>query len=494
MAHIIKDRVRETTTTEGATNPFDLSGAAPGAYDAFGTHMSTADTCWYTCVLAAVGEWEVGLGTYNSTSDTLARTTVLASSNSGNAVDFSAGTKDIWIDMPSAALLAQSGTASPLTAEQKALITKARAQSVLSKSADYTAVFNNNDALIVLTGSYTLSLDAAATLGDGWRCFVRNDGVGTWTIDPNSSETIDGVTTTSIYPRESFEIRCNGTGFYTVGRAATALGTLLEGDIFGLTLSNNDTDPTNDIDITTGRAAASNGDVPFLILIPNLASAPVGKKLDADWASGSNAGMRYSGAAISNGTYHIFVGCKADGTYVDLYAYPDPADGTDADSSAFASTVLTAWQAETGGSSYTYLRRVFSLIRGGGFILPFIHDGDYVGWKASHQDMSAAPGTTSAFNRTMTVPSGVRVMADLNLAYDSASYGGHVKVSDLSVDDEVPALGTAQISSPNSAPRASCTVRVLTNYHSQIRVRSTISSGVLYVNTIGYWDRRNRIA
>lgn len=96
MAHIIEDRVRETTTTTG-TGALTLAGAATG-FRAFSSVMSSpSDTCYY--VISGGAEWEVGLGTY-SAANTLTRTTVLRSSNANAAVSFSAGTKDVYITIP----------------------------------------------------------------------------------------------------------------------------------------------------------------------------------------------------------------------------------------------------------------------------------------------------------------------------------------------------------------------------------------------------------
>jgi hypothetical protein len=70
----------------------------------------------------------------------------------------------------------------------------------------------------VLTSTATLSLLAAATAGDGFLFYVRNDGTGIWTIDPNASETIDGLTTVKIYPGEGFAIICDGSNWRSFGR------------------------------------------------------------------------------------------------------------------------------------------------------------------------------------------------------------------------------------------------------------------------------------
>jgi len=96
MALVLKDRVKETTTTTG-TGSFSLAGAVTG-YDSFG-QIGSGNTTYYAVYLDGGSEWEVGIGTYTSPS-TLSRDTILASSNSGSVVTFSAGQKTIWCDYP----------------------------------------------------------------------------------------------------------------------------------------------------------------------------------------------------------------------------------------------------------------------------------------------------------------------------------------------------------------------------------------------------------
>jgi hypothetical protein len=97
MALVVKDRVNETSTTTG-TGTFTLAGAVTG----FQTFAAIGDgnTTYYTIVLQGGTEWEVGLGTYTSSGTTLSRDTILSSSNSNNAVNFSAGTKNVFCDYP----------------------------------------------------------------------------------------------------------------------------------------------------------------------------------------------------------------------------------------------------------------------------------------------------------------------------------------------------------------------------------------------------------
>lgn len=95
MPLVVKDRVKETTTTTG-TVTVTLAGAVTG-FQSFSA-IGNGNTTFYT--IAGGAEWEVGIGTYTSSGTTLSRDTVLSSSNSGSKVNFSAGTKDVFVTYP----------------------------------------------------------------------------------------------------------------------------------------------------------------------------------------------------------------------------------------------------------------------------------------------------------------------------------------------------------------------------------------------------------
>ena len=97
MAHITADRVRDTSTSTSTGN-FTVSGTAPTGFRTLSAVLSVGDTFYYAIQGQGSSEWEVGLGTYSS-ANVFARTTVLSSSNSGSAVTFSAGTKDVFLTL-----------------------------------------------------------------------------------------------------------------------------------------------------------------------------------------------------------------------------------------------------------------------------------------------------------------------------------------------------------------------------------------------------------
>lgn len=91
------------------------------------------------------------------------------------------------------------------------------AQTRSAKTGAYTPVAGDNGNLIDCTsGTFSLTFTAAATLGAAWWCEIRNSGTGAITLDPNSTEQIDGLTSFIMYPGEHRRVFCTGTAFVTL--------------------------------------------------------------------------------------------------------------------------------------------------------------------------------------------------------------------------------------------------------------------------------------
>lgn len=96
---LLADRVKETTTSTGTGN-ITLAGAV-SSFRTFNSAFGTNVRFYYAIVGQTSTEWEVGEG-YLSNSTTLVRDDIFSSSNSGNAVNFSAGTADVFCTIPAA--------------------------------------------------------------------------------------------------------------------------------------------------------------------------------------------------------------------------------------------------------------------------------------------------------------------------------------------------------------------------------------------------------
>lgn len=112
---------------------------------------------------------------------------------------------------------------------------------ILSKAANYTVLGSDNGRLILCNPStpWTLSLPAAATVGDGFTIGVKitTATTGAVTIDGSASETIDGATTravTGLYRTEWY--RCDGSNWHVSHRSDEDVEltvTSASGDILG---------------------------------------------------------------------------------------------------------------------------------------------------------------------------------------------------------------------------------------------------------------------
>lgn len=88
------ERVKDTTTSTG-TGAITLDNAAPSGFRTFAD--ATGGTPRYLVYCIAGGaEWEVGKGMFDGSTG-LTRDVVRASSNAGNPVNFSAGSKDVFL-------------------------------------------------------------------------------------------------------------------------------------------------------------------------------------------------------------------------------------------------------------------------------------------------------------------------------------------------------------------------------------------------------------
>ena len=113
MAFVVKDRVKETTTTTG-NGTITLAGAVTG-YQSFAA-IGNGNNTYYTIAGQTGSEWEVGIGTYTSSGTTLSRDTVLSNSLGTTAkIVFSAGTKDVFVTYP-AGKAAYEGTDQTISA------------------------------------------------------------------------------------------------------------------------------------------------------------------------------------------------------------------------------------------------------------------------------------------------------------------------------------------------------------------------------------------
>ena len=178
MAFVVNDRVKETTTSTG-TGTINLAGAETG-FETFVAGIGNSNTTYY-CIQAQGGSaFEIGVGTVTDASpDTLSRTTIISSSNSDSAVDFGAGTKDVFCTLPaSKAVIEDNSTnadiAGNLTVGGTVDGVDIAARDAVLTSTTTTATNANTTANAALpkaggtlTGDLKFNDDVQAKFGDG---------------------------------------------------------------------------------------------------------------------------------------------------------------------------------------------------------------------------------------------------------------------------------------------------------------------------------------
>jgi len=221
MALVVKDRVKETSTTTG-TGTFTLAGAVTG-FQAFSV-IGDGNTTYYTITDGT--DWEVGIGTYTSSGTTLSRDTILESSNSGNAVNWGAGSKDVFVTYP---------------AEQAVYFNAAGQVDVDNLRLDgNTLSSTNTDGNVVLDPNGTGSVDVSSAK-------IINVATPTSGNDATNKTYVDGLISGGVHFHAPVRVESPinlvatyNNGSSGVGATLTNSGTQVALVIDGVTVSVND--------------------------------------------------------------------------------------------------------------------------------------------------------------------------------------------------------------------------------------------------------------
>lgn len=224
MALVIKDRVKETTTSTG-TGTITLAGAASG-FQSFSA-VGNGNTTYYTIASQSGSEWEVGIGTYTSSGTTLSRDTILESSNGGTAVSFSAGTKDVFVTYPAErAVTTDTAVLAPASSTDNAIV---RFDSTTGKLIQDSGITIDDGGNIVFAGALDEKVYAVVDAA-GVALTPQNGTIQTWTLGasrtPTSGTWNDGESMTMMINDGSARtITWTTIGVTWVGGAAPTLDT-----------------------------------------------------------------------------------------------------------------------------------------------------------------------------------------------------------------------------------------------------------------------------
>ena len=173
MALIVADRVKEVTTTTG-TGTYTLGGAVDG-FQAFSAVTVDTDTVYYA--ITDDTDWEVGIGTIGGTQTTLARTTILSSSNAGSAVNWGAGTKNIFLTYPAEKAVYEDVSGNVDVPNNLTVGGTVDGVDIAARDAVLTTTTNTANAALpkaggTMTGNLVLNADPTASLQAATKQYV----------------------------------------------------------------------------------------------------------------------------------------------------------------------------------------------------------------------------------------------------------------------------------------------------------------------------------
>lgn len=248
------------------------------------------------------------------------------------------------------------------------------------------------------------------------------------------------------------------------GDGSGLTGITYRGHVFGLELSNNTTDATNDIDIDAGEAASDN-EMPELLVL----ASSITKRLDAAWEAGTGNGGLDTGS-ITNTTYHVWLIGRSDTGAVD----------------ALFSTSATS---PTMPANYDLKCRIGRIIRSDGAIRPFFQRGDRFTYRTPVY-VSETIGTAAGLV-TLPVPIGTELLAHLTFVFTGV---GTAYISSPSQTDIAPAAtGASPLHSAQSVSGIVLPFNkdVLTDASGRVRARAS-TSGSLQCVVDGWTEPRGR--
>jgi hypothetical protein len=367
------------------------------------------------------------------------------------------------------------------------------------------ASFPNITGAMTATHTILNGLDARATALEG--AYVAKDGsvalTGTWDASGATWSDLGAVTTADINGG-SIDGTIIGAASAAAGTFAALVGTTLNATgaatfgstvllnanptldlqaatklyvddrsavapfVDGLTLSNNVTDATNDIDIEAGSIPDTTR-----AKVLTLASG-ITKQLNAVWAVGTNAGGLDTGTFALDSAYHAWIIMRSDTGVVDVLF---SLSGT----------------APTMPTNYDYKQRIGAVCTDGSIVIrPFVQTGPNFRFVSEILDVSGTNNNTSTRGtKVLSLPLGIPLLAHVRFwITDAASQVGIITALDTDDLDPLDTLGVGHSKVSYGQYGTPVTLDIMTDPAASVGVRVESNVNDLRIYTLGWHDPR----
>ena len=330
---------------------------------------------------------------------------------------------------------------------------------ILGARANTTGVYTQNNAIIAMRSEDALNRKITQILGH-----LQTHTLAEWRNDINYdiNNTVREPNGTKIYISTQNNNENNALTNPTYWTLLFDLTTIANNTQYfkqQIILSNNITDPNNDIDFSAGNFVFHDNTG-----FANLSA--ITKRLDANFAIGNNQGGLDTGSKQINTPYYA-------------YAIYNP---TTTVSDVVFSANNTSPTLPSGFTKYRYI----GILRtdGAGNILQGIWNKDgYFEYNTPIIDFTGSI-TTSRVARTLTVKPNSRAL--INVVYSSTLPGG--TISQLYLSDLNKADNSIERLSANIGYKTSGEFQMQTNSSSQIGTRTSNANNTIQISTIGFYD------
>jgi len=228
----------------------------------------------------------------------------------------------------------------------------------------------------------------------------------------------------------------------------------------GLTLSNNATDATNDIDIAIGGCIDSTGTE-----IMDLTSG-ITKRLDANWSVGTNQGGLDTGSKANSTWYYLYVIKRLDTNVVDVIF-----------SASDTSPTLPA--------NYSVFRKIGAVVTDGAGAIRGFHMGvnRRAIWKTMVLDVDVTNQSTTRIAYTLTAPP--NSLSDIMLRIFNSGGLTHVLITGGYETEQNPTTDLRDLS-VNNTTASTRIANIQLNASSQLNVDSDRSSTHIRIYTVSW--------